>query len=143
MLRKTIKTLGLAIATFTTLGTSFAHAQSTQDVWSHHIQAWEARSVKEIVADYSGESVLVLNNKIFKGQEQIENVFTRLFRIFDNGTNRIDAPSLFDRFVYITWHFTPKNKHEFFGTDTFVIENGKIILQTIASPLYDSSPVSQ
>ncbi|MCX6116734.1 MAG: hypothetical protein NT027_04275, partial [Proteobacteria bacterium] len=65
------------------------------------------------------------------------NVFVQLFKIFDDGVNRIDSPILIDRFVYITWHFTPSGMKEYFGTDTFVIEDGKIVLQTIASPLYD------
>lgn len=141
MLRETIKVLGFA-SLLTMFSGSLAFAESTGEVWNHHIQAWEARSVEDIVSDYSDESVLILNNQIFKGQNQIAHVFTQLFNIFDAGVNRIDTPVVFDRFVYITWHFTPTTKSEFFGTDTFVIENGKIILQTIASPLYEAFPIS-
>lgn len=139
MLRTTMKILGLAPLITVFGGTALA--QSTNDVWNHHIQAWEVRSVDDIVSDYSDESVLILNNQIFKGRDQIANVFTQLFGIFDAGSNRIDTPIVLDRFVYITWHFTPTNKQEFFGTDTFVIEGGKIVLQTIASPLYDVLPI--
>ncbi len=138
MLRKIIGTFGLV----TLLGSSVGLAASTEDVWNHHIHAWEARSVDDIVSDYSDSSTLVLNNRIFKGRKQIAQVFTRLFEIFDNGTNKIDTPTVFDRFVYITWNFTPSGKQEFFGTDTFVIEDGKIVLQTIASKLYDVFPVA-
>ena len=141
MFLKTIGNLGLVTLIATSFGASIARAESTENTWKHHIQAWEARSVSAIVSDYSDESVLVLNNQIFKGREEITTVFTQLFRIFDNGSNRIDTPLLFDRFVYITWHFSPTNKPEFFGTDTFVIEDGKIILQTIASPLYELYPI--
>lgn len=140
MLRKTFGILGF-VSLLTVSGSAMASSGSTADVWNHHIQAWEARSVKDITSDYTDESVLVLNNRIFKGEDQIANVFTQLFKIFDGGVNRIDTPILFDRFVYITWHFTPTGKQEVFGTDTFVIEDGKIILQTIASPLYDLFPI--
>ena len=133
MLRKTLGILGLA-SLLTVSGSAIAFNRSTTDVWNHHIQAWEARSVDDITADYTDESILVLNNQLFKGQDEIANVFTQLFKIFDVGVSRIDTPLLFDRFVYITWHFTPTGKQEFFGTDTFVIEGGKIALQTIASP---------
>jgi len=138
MLRKIITAFGLV----TLLGSSAGLAASTNEVWEHHIRAWEARSVDEIVSDYSDNSTLVLNNQIFKGRKQIAQGFTRLFEIFDNGTNKIDTPTVFDRFVYITWNFTPNGKQEFFGTDTFVIEEGKIVLQTIASKLYDVFPVA-
>lgn len=139
MFRTTMKTLGLA--SFIAVFGGTALAQSTNEVWSHHIRAWEARSVDAIVSDYSDESVLVLNNQVFKGRKNIANVFRQLFSIFSAGANKIDAPQVFDRFVYITWHFTPAGKQEFFGTDTFVIEDGKIVLQTIASPLYDVFPI--
>lgn len=114
-----------------------AMAQSTQDVWQHHIAAWDARDVDEIVSGYGEESILIINSKVFKGPEEIRSVFTRLFQIFDLGSNKIDPPVLDGRTVYITWHFTPKADAEFFGTDTFVIEDGKIRIQTIASLLYE------
>ena len=138
-----IRTLGiLGLASLLTMSSSaMAFTSSTTDVWNHHIQAWEARSVEGITSDYTDESVLVLNNQLFKGHEQIANVFTHLFKIFDAGVNRIDTPILFDRFVYIAWHFTPTGKQEYFGSDTFVVEGGKIVLQTIASPLYDVFPI--
>ena len=132
------KTLG-AIALLLSLGASHAFAVSdTRAVWEHHIQAWEERNVDDIVSDYSDDSVLILNNRVHKGQKQIADVFRRLFEIFDGGVNRINTPIVLERFVYITWHFTPTGRAEFYGTDTFVIENGKIVLQTIASPLYDA-----
>lgn len=116
------------------------HAQ-TEDVWSHHIRAWESRDLDGIVSDYSDDSILILNNQVFRGPTAIRKVFAQLFSIFDHGSNRIDTPVLIERIVYITWHFTPTGDSEFYGTDTFVIENGKIAVQTIASPLYEKFPI--
>lgn len=116
-------------------------APSTDQVWQHHIEAWSNRDLNGIVADYNDDSVLVLNGKTFKGPTEIRSVFTQLFEIFDHGQNKIDPAFLQDRFVYITWHFTPNHNQEFFGSDTFVIEKGKIVLQTIASELYEQFPV--
>jgi hypothetical protein len=126
---------GLAFASALQVSTT-ALSQSTEEVWQHHIEAWESRSLDEIAQDYSERSILILNNQVFTGSDQIKGVFSQLFKIFNSGKNRIDTPVLRDRFVYITWNFTPDKRGEFFGTDTFVIEDGKIILQTIASPLY-------
>jgi hypothetical protein len=110
---------------------------TTESVWSHHIAAWEARDLDAIVSDYDDDSVLILNGQLFQGRDAIKNVFAQLFQIFDGGENRIDQPLLQNRIVYITWHITPTGGAEFYGTDTFVIENGVINVQTIASPLYD------
>ena len=137
MLKKTIRSFGVT-ALVTTFYSHSALAQTTEEVWKHHIEAWEARSVEAIASDYSDDSVLIVNNKIFQGPEKVKNVFSQLFEIFDKGENRIDTPVLLGRFIYITWHFTPSEGRELFGTDTFVVENGKIILQTIASTLYDA-----
>jgi len=135
---------GLVLAALVSLAfAGTGYAQSTEQVWQHHIQAWEKQDLSEIAADYDTESVLTLNNRIFKGRDAISSVFLQLFRIFNAGANRIDTPVIIDRYVYITWHFTPTGHREFFGTDTFVIEDGKIVLQTIASPLYEIFPVTQ
>ena len=111
--------------------------QATQVVWQHYIQSWESPDLDAIVSDYSSDSVLIVNGRIYVGTAQIREVFKCLFQIFDQGANRIDPAVVRDRIVYITWHFTPKREFEFFGTDTFVIENGVISVQTIASPLYE------
>lgn len=131
----------ILLLTGLTLGTqTLAQTQAPADtaiVWQHHIDAWESKSLSDIVQDYNEDSVLVINNQVFRGPKDIAHVFTRLFEIFANGDNQIDTPLVFERFVYITWHFQPTGKSVLLGTDTFVIENGKIKLQTIASDLYN------
>ncbi len=114
---------------------------NTQAVWTHHIQAWEARDLAAITADYTDSSVLVLNNQTFRGKAAITNVFRQLFEIFGPGQNRVDPAVIDGRVIYITWHYTPKAEGTFFGSDTFLVENGKIQMQTIASELYVSHPV--
>lgn len=118
-----------------------ANAQTTDDVWQHHIDAWVARDLDGIVSDYTDDSVLILNNEIYQGTDEIRNVFAQLFEIFDHGDNIIDEPIVLDRYVYIIWHFTPEGSTEHYGTDTFLIEDGIITLQTIASTLYDEFPI--
>lgn len=111
--------------------------QTTDSVWQHHIQSWSRRDLEAIVSDYNENSLMIVNGRMYLGKDQIRSVFRNLFEIFDNGVNKIDPAIVKDRIVYITWNFTPKDREEFFGTDTFVIENGVISVQTIASPLYE------
>lgn len=118
-----------------------ASSSSTEQVWQHHIEAWQSRDLDGIVSDYTESSVLILNGRLFQGTQQIRSAFAQLFQIFDGGENRIDPVIFEGRIVYITWHFTPAHESEQFGTDTFVIEQGKIQVQTIASQLYDHFPV--
>lgn len=138
IISKTVKQTLLAATTLVLLTFPSVHAQEVEATWDHHIEAWQARDVDAIVADYTEDAIFIINNQVFEGKEAIRSVFLQLFQLFDEGSNRIDTPTLRGRFVFITWHFTPTNAEEFFGTDTFVIENGKIVAQTIASPLYDT-----
>ncbi len=115
----------------------------TEIVWQHHIDAWGNRDLAGILADYDETSLMVVNGKTYRGLAEIRFVFESLFRIFDNGQNRIDPALIDGRLVYIMWHFTTNGHSEFFGTDTFLIEDGKIKIQTIASPLYDAFPLEE
>ena len=115
--------------------------EETQKVWKHHIEAWDARDLDEIMADYSEDSILILNNTVYKGIEAVRGVFERLFQIFSNGENIIDPEVIEGEVIYITWHFTPTNDDTYFGTDSFVVQKSIIKYQTIASLLYEKYPV--
>jgi len=134
--------LGALLITLTSSSAFAGSQRTTAEVWSHHIEAWESRDLTAIASDYDSESVMIVNGKTFKGRAEIEQVFSQLFRIFDQGVNRIDPPTLDGRIVYLTWHFTPVGDVEYYGTDTFIVENGVIEVQTIASPLYDKFRVN-
>jgi hypothetical protein len=110
---------------------------TTAEVWKRHIHAWDRKSVEDIVEDYALDSRVIVNSRSYIGRQQIAGLFEDLFEIFSKGENRIDTPIIHDRFVYISWRFSPENEGEVFGTDTFVVEDGKIVLQTIGSSLYD------
>ena len=128
--------LGPAFALGQSSPSSSDHVEPTRSVWQHHIEAWNSRDLDAIAADYDQTSVMIINGRVCRGQSEIKAVFKKLFEIFDRGSNQIDTPVLQDRIVFITWHFTPWGGTLFDGTDTFVIEDGVIRIQTIASRLY-------
>lgn len=111
--------------------------EKTSIVWQHHIDSWNQRDVEAIARDYSDGSIMVVNGRLYKGRDQIKNVFKKLFVIFGQGTNHIDPVILNNELVYITWHFEKPGFDFFDGTDTFIIEDGIIKVQTIYSPLYE------
>lgn len=115
----------------------------TKKVWERHIEAWDARDLDGIMADYREDSILIRNNRVFKGIAEIRGVFDGLFGLFDNGKNIIDPAALEEEVIYITWHFTPDNDREYYGTDSFVVEKGVIKYQTIASLLYEKYLVGE
>ncbi|MEQ8958849.1 MAG: nuclear transport factor 2 family protein [Coleofasciculus sp. C2-GNP5-27] len=116
----------------------------TTTVWDEHIQAWDADDLDAIMVHYTEDSVMIVNNTVYKGTEAIRKVFDHLFKLFNNGTNKIDPAVIAGEIIYITWHFQPEAEQgkEYYGTDTFVVQNGLIKYQTIASLLYEKYPVA-
>ena len=95
------------------------------------------------MADYAEDSILINNNKVYRGIEEISSVFEHLFWLFSHGENIIDPAVIEEEVIYITWHFTPDNDHLYDGTDSFVVQNSIIKYQTIASRLYETYPVGE
>ena len=122
--------------------TAIQKTEETKKVWQHHIEAWGAGDLDGIMADYAEDSILILNNTVYRGIEKIRGVFERLFKIFINGDNLIDTEVIEEEVIYITWHFTPTNDSERYGTDTLVVQNSIIKYQTIASILYEHEKYS-
>jgi len=113
---------------------SSAKAAETSEVWQHHIDTWNARDVEGIVADYTEESVVIMVNKVYRGKKEIRELFVRLFDTFDGAEDHeIDPAFIIGKVVYITWRAKIEGIAIPLGTDTFVIEDGKILYQTITS----------
>lgn len=129
-----ISTVLLSLFAFSTTAASKV---PTEQVWEEHIQAWIDRDLDAISVHYDENSLMVVNNVMFRGPKEIREVFAYLFHRFDNGSNVIDPAIVDDRTIYITWNFTPsESKDAIYGTDTFFVEDGIIKVQTIASKLY-------
>jgi nicotinamidase-related amidase len=111
--------------------------EPAKDVLGHHIAAMHARDLGELVADYDDQAVLIVNDRLFEGHDGIRKAFGQIFRVFDGGENRVDPVTVAGETIHMTWHFTPRDRAETFGTDSFFVVGGKIKAQTIASPLFE------
>ncbi|WP_254533338.1 nuclear transport factor 2 family protein [Natrinema gelatinilyticum] len=106
----------------------------TNAVLDHHLDAFANQELKEILADYSDDSVVITNMGVFRGLDEIEELFTDLFDEFaqEGSTLEVDDTIVEDEFAYLLWHAeTPDNTYEF-CTDTFYIPEETIDFQTFA-----------
>jgi len=109
-------------------------AGTTQDVLQHHLDCFGKGDLDGIMADYTAASRLFTPNGVLKGLDPIRQLFTTLFReftkpglSFDMTRQDVDGDT-----AYIVWKAeTADNRYEL-GTDTFVIKEGKIVMQTFA-----------
>ena len=105
---------------------------TTQDIWDHHVQGFVARDVSMVLEDFTDDSLVIANGKMFKGREAIKQFFRDLFEelpkdcVFD-----LTHCTVLDENVFITWTAESDRVAYDFATDTFTIRDGKITLQTV------------
>jgi ketosteroid isomerase-like protein len=105
----------------------------TEAVVNHHLQAFVAGDVDEVLGDYTEDSVLMTPDTTITGLDGLRAAFSGLFGgIFTPGTYtfRMDAMRVEGDVAYIVWHASCADQDVVLGTDTFVVRDGKIATQT-------------
>lgn len=104
----------------------------TKAVLDHHWQTFLANDLDGVMEDYVEESILITPNGTFRGLDEIRKNFGNAFRAFPSQEARLTLnQSLAVADVgYIVWEAETPEFVLSYGTDTFIIRNGKIIRQT-------------
>ncbi|MEP4380425.1 MAG: nuclear transport factor 2 family protein [Alphaproteobacteria bacterium] len=122
----------LTIAPF---GDSWAGDAETKAIVEHHLAAFGAGDMKDTLSDYTEESVVLTPGGALKGLKAIEGLFGALFAEFSKpgASFELKLLSTSNDVGYIVWSAeTADNVYEL-GTDTYIIEDGKIAVQTFAA----------
>ena len=105
---------------------------ATQAVLQRHLQA-AGESVDAVMADYIAESVLITHDATYRGPAQIRSFFTELL---EGGTKgflgafEMKRQEVAGELAFILWEAKP---WFLFATDTLLVRDGKILLQTFAA----------
>ena len=110
---------------------------ATQDVLTHHLNCFGKGDLAGTMDDYTAESRLFTPDGLLRGSEAIRRFFVRLFEefakpgmSFEMLQQEVDGDT-----AYIVWKAeTADNRFEL-GTDTFIVQNGKIVTQTFAGKI--------
>src|SRR5690348_11704702 len=98
----------------------------TGDVLRHHLEALAAGDVEAIVSDYADDAIVISGQHTVRGLDGVRLMFKA---VADNPPKiDIDVTTVEGDVGYITWHSDTAS----FGTDTFVVRDGKIVYQTVA-----------
>ena len=112
---------------------------STEAVVRNHLQAFlEQKGIAAILDDYDENARFYSETRIYQGKEEIRGFFTGFISSLPAGA--IDRFSLRSLQVdgdiaYITWSVGADIP---MGTDTFVVDRGKIVSQTFAMYAVDA-----
>ena len=108
-----------------------ARAVSTEAVLQNHLRAARI-GVDAVMEDYTERSVLITAETTYRGRAEIRGFFTALFSALPAGffdELRMIRQEINDEVAYILWERKPQIAR---ATDTFVVRNGKILVQTFA-----------
>lgn len=108
--------------------------EKTKEVLSHHLEAFKNNDLEEIMKDYTEESVFVTPDATYTGLEEIRTSFANIFMSLpkDSTTFTLDKSIIVQDIGYILWKLKAPAFTISYGTDTFIIRNGKIVRQTFA-----------
>ncbi len=114
---------------------------STEDVLNHHLQSFAAGDVDEAMKDYTDDSVFISPDGRLTGRDAIRAAFEDFFSgLFRPGTYQfeMDAMEVEGGVAFIAWHSSNEGAEVTLGTDTFLIRDGKIAVQTFAAKIETS-----
>ena len=109
--------------------------EKTSEVLDRHFKAFLENDMELMMADYADDAILILPDTTYIGKEQIKSSFTNAFKMFpkEGSSLTMDKKTINNNIAYIIWHGKSPDWEVEFGTDTFVIEDGKIQRQTFAA----------
>jgi len=110
---------------------------ATRDVLDHHLRCFAERDLEGILSDYAQDAVLFTPEGALRGPGEIRPLFEGLLAEFGKpGAAFSMKRRLVDsECAYIVWTAqTADNVYEL-ATDTFVVKNGKIAVQSFAGKI--------
>ena len=99
---------------------------STADILERHMAALAKGDVDALMADYADDAVMISGSDPLRGRDAIQGMFKA---ISANPPKIVEDVRVIEGdFAYIVWHSDQMP----FGTDSFVVRDGKIVCQTVA-----------
>lgn len=108
---------------------------TTDSVLGHHLEMFDEGDLEGLMSDYAADAVVVTESGILEGHDEISAMYEELLPEFSHSsvTFSLDERTVVDDYAFIVWHAeTPANEYEY-AADTFVIRNGEIVAQTLAT----------
>jgi hypothetical protein len=105
---------------------------ATKRVLDHHLGAF-AHGVEEILRDYDESSEVITPEKTFRGLSDIRGFFHGFLTGADPGfwpAFKINNMTISGEIAYLAWEAKPWVS---LATDTLLVKNGKIAIQTFTS----------
>lgn len=113
----------------------------TQQVLAHHLEFFGKRDLAATMADYTDEATFFSQGGVLHGADAIRQFFGTLFEEFEKPGMSFDLlqQEVDGDTAYIVWKAESADNVFEIGTDTFIVQNGKIVTQTFAGKITPKS----
>ena len=114
---------------------------TTKEVIDHHLKAFGELDLKGVLSDYAPGVVFFTPQGPLRGPDAIRPLFQSMITEFakPGATFTMQQQFVEGDYAYILWNAeTADNVYEL-GTDTFVVEHGKIVVQSFAGKITPKS----
>ena len=108
---------------------------STEEILNHHHDCIDKGDLEGLLSDYTEDSILEIPHTQLRGLEKLRKAFSRMFEDFGKGPSNFEMQrtSINGEFAYVFWKAQTEDNDYHIGSDTFVIQNGKIVYQTFSA----------
>jgi hypothetical protein len=114
---------------------------TTQAVLDHHLQQLASANLDGLMSDYTDDSTLVMADAAYRGRDEIRGFFAQAVEMFAQPgaelvlrQTRVDGDT-----AIIVWDGDTPQVRVDFATDSFIIRDGKILVQTFAAKMVPKS----
>jgi len=117
--------------------------RSTKDVFDHHLACFAAGDLEGTLSDFSEQSVLMTPLGALRGPSEIRTFFEAAYAEFGEPGTQFTARQMLVEgdCAFIAWDGeTSANKYEG-ASDTFVIRDGQIAVQTFSAKVTAKGPI--
>ena len=110
---------------------------STKDVLKRHLESFGAQDLDGILADYVPGAVLFTPEGPLRGVDAIKAFFQALLAEFGKpgASFSLKYQSVEGDYGYILWTAETADNVYGLGTDTFIVRDGKIVVQSFAGKI--------
>jgi len=108
---------------------------TTEEVLNHHLQSFGKGDVEALMEDYTEESVVITPTDTLNGLDAIRGLFTALTtQMLPPGCDfQMIKTEIIGEVAYVFWNAASETHTFTAATDTLLVTDGKITVQTFAA----------
>jgi ketosteroid isomerase-like protein len=110
---------------------------TTREVLAHHLHHFGSLDLAGTMADYADDATFISQGGVLHGSNAIRQFFGTLFEEFEKPGMSFDLlqQEVDGDTAYIVWTAESADNVFEMATDTFIVQNGKVVTQTFAGKI--------